>query len=397
MSYVWSVLVGAVVLLIQLGVFVRAGRSARARGAQWMEELESGLRAEQQRDSAILDLERSLLSCPSAGLLRKLGVVAPLLGVTLTALAFMMNSEVVGAMMSESGSQDPETSIDRSMLIQQAIAPLFTGVLIGAILAIINQFLQALLVKQEDFELAIASNPALIQQFRDPDSAFERFSEGIRESAAQLVDSASLLRGMMTETSAGMAELSSGANSLAGELRSGAASLREAVDIPAQELTAAAGSMRDSAQAVASKLKSGFVTLGERSIKLQQMLEQIANSHEEQISKFGATVQGFESTLDSLRQAAEQVRQATQSVSGAIDRLEGRAASELREHLSRLTASTEQYTRAFEFAARSSAQQASASNELVDSFEKGAEAVRQATVSIQEASRPWWRRKERGA
>jgi methyl-accepting chemotaxis protein len=397
MSYVWSILIGLFVLLIQLIVFAKARRSARSRGAKWMDEIESGMRAEQERDSAIVDLERSLLSCPHVSLLRKLGVVAPLLGVTLTALAFILNSEVVAALMSQPSGSESESSLDRGVLIQQAITPLFTGVLIGALLAIINQFLQALLAKQEDVELARASDPELISRFRDPDSAFERFADGIRESTAQLTESASVLRKMLDDTTLRMTELSNGAATLTGELRSGATSLREAIDVPSQELAAAAGTMRDAAQSVATKLKSGFVTLGERSLKLQQLLEQIANTHEAEISKFGTKVHSFEATLEGVRQAAEGIRQAMTSVSGSIDRLEGRSASELREHLLRLTAATDQYTRAFELASRASSQQATASGELVDSFEKGAEAVRQAAVSIQEASRPWWRRKERGS
>ena len=97
MSSIWSLLIGLTLLLIQIRVFVASRRSARERGVQWMKEIEAGDRGQQTRDSAILDLERALATCPHASLLRKLGVIAPLLGVTLTALAFMANTGAVAA------------------------------------------------------------------------------------------------------------------------------------------------------------------------------------------------------------------------------------------------------------------------------------------------------------
>jgi len=392
-----SVIVGGAVFFVQAAVYLLARRSARVRGAQWMREVDSASRAAQTRDSALLDLERALASCPRASLLRKLGVIAPLLGVTLTALAFMASAGIMSDMLGASELAGDPGGPERSALIQRAISPLFLGVLVGALLAIFNQLLQALLARQEDAVIRVASSPALLGKFRDPDSAFERFAEGIRESTARLQEAAGLLEQMMSGSRTEFGALSDGARELSSELKSGAASFREAVETPAQEFAAAAGAMREAAQSVGSKMKSGFVTLGERSLKLQQLLESIAAAHEAETAKFAAASQGIEQALDGLRSASDQVRIAMAAVAGSIDRLEGRSASELSSHLERLRAATEQYVRMIEQASRSSSQQAAASGVLVESFEKGADAVRQAAVSLQEAARPWWRRRERGA
>ena len=191
--------------------------------------------------------------------------------------------------------------------------------------------------------------------------------------------------------------MSTGSRALASELNSGAANLREAVETPAQEFAAAATEMRDAAQAVATKMKSGFVTLGERSQKLQQLLESIAAAHEAEVAKFGATSQGIGLTLEGLRTAADQIRLAMSAVAGSIDRLEGRSASALTDHLERLRVATDQFVTAVENSSRASTQQATASESLNTALDRSVETMRQATVSLQEAARPWWRRRERGA
>lgn len=401
MTYIASILVGLAFLLWQIRTFGRARRSLVDRGARWDREVRSGARSLQPREAAIADLERSTATCPAAAHLRKLGVVAPLLGVTLTALSFIFNADGISALVTvpqppielgDASGVGEDGVASRAQLIRDGIVPLFMGVMLGAVLAIVNQLLQSRLMRSEDAILTASASPALAHYFRNPDSAFDRFADGIRESTALLSDAAKHLEAMLKRSGDGMETLSEGTHGLAAELSASAQALRDSVEIPARELVVAAQAMRNSALAVSSEIEDGFVQLGRRGVTLQQLLEEIASRNAMATDRHGGAIDALQASVRELTHATTEMRASLSGIVGAVDRLEAKSASDLRESLRALGDSARRYNEAVERSAAVSTQQSASIGGVVQSLQAAADAIRQTSAGMQEASRArWWR------
>jgi methyl-accepting chemotaxis protein len=355
----------------------------------------------QPREAAIADLERSTATCPASAHLRKLGVVAPLLGVTLTALSFIFNADGISALVTvpqppiepgDASGVGEDGVASRAQLIRDGIVPLFMGVMLGAVLAIVNQLLQSRLMRSEDEILTASASPALAHYFRNPDSAFDRFADGIRESTELLSDAAKHLEAMLKRSGDGMETLSEGTHGLAAELSASAQALRDSVEIPARELVVAAQAMRNSALAVSSEFEDGFVQLGRRGVTLQQLLEEIASRNAMATDRHGGAIDALQASVRELTLATTEMRASLSGIVGAVDRLEAKSASDLRESLRALGDSARRYNEAVERSAAVSTQQSASIGGVVQSLQAAADAIRQTSAGMQEASRArWWR------
>ncbi len=393
MAIALSIVIGLVFLFWQTRMFLQARSSVSERGQRWQREVRSGARSVQTREAALADLERSVATCPSSAHLRRLGVVAPLLGVTLTALSFMYNSESVASLISidppvvEAGLGLPVeiTARDaRSQLVQAGVVPLFWGVMVGAMLAIMNQFLQTRLSHREDEVLTACAHPSLAPQFKEPDSAFTRFGAGIQESTQMLASAATQLDAMMRSGSTTMKQLAAGAKSVSSELQSSGAALRSSVEVPAAEFAAAAVTMKTSAQTVANQMETGFGFLGGKAVQLQAALDSVHAAQAAAAERQNANAASMQKAVENFKDMADQVRSALTLVSGSVERLEGKTANEIREQLAALSDSTQRYSESVERSAAASGRQNTAISEVVEAFRTAAADVREASASTRQ-------------
>ena len=125
-----AICVGLLFLALQFWKYRQAKSSVQSRCTQWARSCSDGKRRGQTRESAVLDLERSLAGNPDMSFLRRLGVIAPLIGVALTAvsvlsLGFGGSSAALQTTLLESSNV--------AIVAAGIINPLFWGVSVGAV------------------------------------------------------------------------------------------------------------------------------------------------------------------------------------------------------------------------------------------------------------------------
>ena len=240
--------IGVTGLAIQLVVLWLAVRGIRVRTECWFDDARSGRFRRQTRTAAIAELERRLLLLPSAVSLRKLGVMAPLVGVILTAASIVYGKAAVSldAAWADAGGMNALLS---------GLAPLLAGVAVGAMLAIVNQILLMLLHLVEDRRLAGVLHRTSDDWFRESDDRVDLVADRITEAGRALEEATRQLE-QITQTSAQALERLVG--SVAGattQLESVATMLQKATEVPARAFAQSASELTDSARAVGSDFR----------------------------------------------------------------------------------------------------------------------------------------------
>jgi hypothetical protein len=180
--FIVVIVVGIAGLFVQWLVLRAASTEIRLRTQGWLERAAAGAFRRQTRDDAIAELERALTLTPSAIALRRLGIMAPLLGVVLTAGSVMFSKASLATLVNVSET----TTVVK---IMEGLLPLLAGVTAGALLAIFNQLLLIVFHRAEDRLMNEAVSMLKNGWFRDTDDRVELVVEqiaGLGEAIAQM-------------------------------------------------------------------------------------------------------------------------------------------------------------------------------------------------------------------
>lgn len=330
MNWMWSVLIGLAFLGFQYWMYRQSCAAMAYRCDMWDRSCASGARRAQTRESAITDLERSLAMTPESGSLRRLGVVAPLLGVTLTAGSVLLSSGTSGALFTALQGLNG-ASESGGVSVVSAIVPLFWGVCIGAALAIFNQVLVSIAHRKEDhlFHDAIAPNAAHI--FLLTDDRIEQVVSQIALGGRRLTKTSALMKRMLTHARLAMESMNDACNATCTDLKSVATSLQEAIHLPIKDFVSAARDMRTAAEDSAKQFGAGAHTLGRQAeiaeTQITESLKRQVEATDRQVaiaSALAETVRIFEASFEPLRNQTlpafeQQVKQSTVAVGRAAE------------------------------------------------------------------------------
>ena len=310
-------LVSFAFLVLQVWAWQRA-RSENARTfSEWLASRDDGRRAQQTRESALLDLERSLSSCWYAAILRRSGVVAPLLGVTLTAIGFIAGSDAMSSLASV--GREPSS-------IAGELAPLFYGVTGGAVLAIASQVLLAMLAKHDEWLIRLALAPEDLDKFHRPESSFEQYVDGLRAATTELSASTVQLREMMAGAVDGYRQVSESSNTFARQLSSTSESLTGEVATAADhfanvwtQFEAATTSAMGAVEKLSKRATDRAARVEAALVALEGIHREAADARLEAAQKEVAAIESVGTTVGQVRIAAEAIPALLRAVDETLD------------------------------------------------------------------------------
>jgi len=263
----WAVLaVGAFFAVLQWITYAGARAAIVARCNSWVTSCKKRERTAQTRDSAVADLERILALNPRLGLLRRLGVIAPLLGVTLTAgsvlLGGVFGAPILGMAASSSAGQSPVSLV--------TVGPLFWGVCVGAVLAMFNQFLvhRASVIEDELFRSAI--EPRVSGLFRDSEDRMDIVIRHIESAGLSLGRSISGVEQVLMKAQESMVQVHGAGLQAATSFTQFATGFEATMAAPVRSLTAAAAEMRGGAIEVTKQFGFGVKSLVKQSTAIEK-------------------------------------------------------------------------------------------------------------------------------
>jgi methyl-accepting chemotaxis protein len=341
--FVWVVLGFAVALCaIQHLVLQVAKRAAAEACAAWVEECIGGLRSEQTRDSAIRDLERRLDSGQWHGLLRRVGIAAPLVGVVLSAAAVMLEGgAIVDALRA---TPSPSDSGSGGVDLGTRIIALSAGVCAGAAIALFNHLLMWLLQGAESEALDRALNETREARFRDSEDRLDHIVGQLREGGEILARTTDLLGGMLELARRAMQGMSESCNEAATDLKSISLNLREGLQAPIAEFIAASTEVRDATRAAGDRISEGIDALNgrlsEAAYAMQtsvrsagdrltaglesagSRLASVSQSTERMVAHQAEGISRLESSASAIERASESISKATETFdAAALERL----------------------------------------------------------------------------
>ena len=269
MNALIAICVGLLFLALQFWKYRQARSSVQTRCRQWADSCLEGKRRGQTRESGVLDLERSLASNPDMALLRRLGVIAPLIGVALTAMSVL-------SLGFGGGSGALQTTLLESTNIAVVAAgiinPLFWGVSVGAILAILNQFFVHHASKFEDACFAECIDPERASGFRDTEDRLDALIKQFDEAALRLGQSADIVGSMLKTARAAMEGMNEACNEAATELSGISVRLNDALRAPTKDFVDAATGMRKTALDAAKQFSTGIASLSKQASTVEQRI-----------------------------------------------------------------------------------------------------------------------------
>jgi|GEM_PF-2037807 len=258
--------VGVLGVVVQLIVLQSAQADIRVRTRDWSERAAAKGYRRQTRDSAIAELERSL-ACSTPGVaLRKLGIIAPLLGVVLTASSIMYSKSSLASLLIGSESKSVE--------VIASLAPLLAGVTVGALLAIFNQVMLIALHREEDRLLRDVFVGLENGWFRDTDDRIDLITQQIGSLGESLAQLLKQLSDGMRSVIAGGEQLTTAVSNVAQSLEEAAADFAEVIAVPSREFKSAA-------QDISNTAATGLVQYR----KLSESLEEVQAASSTQLSK----------------------------------------------------------------------------------------------------------------
>ena len=291
---------GVMFLCLQVGTLIGAHHDIARRCKVWFLSCQSGRRRHQSRSFAISELERSIAFSPWSTTLRKLGVVAPLLGVVLTAGSIVIgdSADVIGKI---SG-----TPSERSHMLS-ALAPLLAGVCTGAVLAILNQFFTSILHQTEARLVLSAIDTVDESSFTDADIRIEKVTLQIEAAGVSLAEAILALNLGVRESAEVVRCLNEGCVNSTKALSEVAGQLQSAVSGPARAFEVAAQEMTESARASGSQYARAASSL-------EHLFENATH-------RIGSLLQNqLESELAQVRRSTE-LESASKNISAMLDRM----------------------------------------------------------------------------
>jgi hypothetical protein len=286
-------LIGIAGLLVQSMVCLFAVRGLRARTDYWTGEAKLGRYRRQTREAAISELERQLALLPTSISLRRLGVMAPLLGVVLTT-----GSIVFGETAARLGTDGGGVGDLRGML--RELSPLLAGVSVGAVLAIVNQFLSIVLHRVEYECLGKALLDVQDCTFRDTDDRLDLITDQIGAAGKALDVVTRHLDQAVRVSTESVERLTATITSAANQLKSVTTDLRGTLEIPASAFAESASEFTESARAVGSDFRGLSKALEMMHKTGIERLESIQTMHAEAIQTQIRAVQGLSGDLRKL-------------------------------------------------------------------------------------------------
>ena len=235
--------VGVAGLALQIVVQSIARGEFKSRCESWLSEAQQGSYRRQTRGAALAELERGLMLAPGSIMLRRLGVMAPLLGVVLTAGSIALGQSTSRLV----GIQSDGLSVG---VILQSVSPLLAGVTVGALLAIVNQVLMIFLHRAEDQMLREVTELLEPGWFRDTDDRMDLLTDQIQSAGQALDQVVRRLADISSSTIDAVGRLGEAVGTAAGQLSEVTQQLRTVVERPAQQFTEAANLLTDSTAGV---------------------------------------------------------------------------------------------------------------------------------------------------
>lgn len=367
-SVVWYIALGY--FATQVAFFVFANLGIRSQFANWKREIESG--AKLTRADALQQLERLLTCVFWRASLKKLGYCATLLGVLLTGMGFLLFQSPESGTGFAGGDR-----IEFSEVLRQ-FQPLYLGVVAGATLALINQFLVHF-VDWHAARIRIAAEGAFSDATITPIKKEIEYLGGVIHSIATEVQ---LL--MQTQV----------ANS-----KKSLALIQQTMEASCKEMSQLTRDYKNSVQNVKgesdqlqAELKIARKMANQSVTKLNETLSKVGQELGVASSQMKAAGNGLAFNLDSAGKATQKLEQASREVerAAAAAAESSRSASELLGHANGTTVparkAAEQANLAIERVVKGAKSLESSSDKLNAGTNMYAETIRQVAENIGQVS-----------
>jgi len=215
-------------------ITLRAALAAGVKGARnWVAGAQSG----QLRQLSWADARRELVAAVFEGtsviLFRRLGTMAPLLGVVLTVLAI---TQGVGRAAIVDAGEGTSTPALGGLISGEGVTALLAGVACGALLAIFNQLLSVVLHRGQRQSVVSAQGLTNRNMFRDTDDRLDTVVATIHESAVALKAGVLALQSATKQTELITTDFAAATERAAVLLRESAVSVRDALELPQRSL-----------------------------------------------------------------------------------------------------------------------------------------------------------------
>lgn len=214
---------------------------------------------------------------PEFGLLRRLGVIAPLLGVTLTAGSVLLPGGGLQNLGADSSSGAGAVAVDGALLL--AVVPLFSGVCAGALLAILNQVLVSLAFRREESLFIAATEPVRTSHFRDTEDRLDAIVAKMGEGGSRLTEASNTIGGMLGIARDAMQGMSDACNEAVTDLLALATRLESATEIPVREFVGAASELRRVSSDAAKEFGAGMKALSNRTAEIEKKIGDSIQKH----------------------------------------------------------------------------------------------------------------------
>ena len=299
--------VGSAFFAAQCAVALMALRSIRAECDAWKAACLGGAMSGLTRDACVSALERQIDLDPRLAGLRRMGTMAPLLGVVLTAgaIVFGDSGPALTALTSVGETGDSRGSAAVSL------TPLFAGVCAGALLAIVNQLVQAVLGFAERRMVRTAVAGVAQVRFADNDDRIQRVagtitaaSEALQVAVGQLQSAARAAAGAAEELGGHCRKASSDLEDASKGFRTASVSIRESLEAAGsgmqEAMTQCAGKFT-LATAALEELTSGAVARFDRAMARQA---EVATRQSQLLSSVEQAARSFEAAIAPLKDSA---------------------------------------------------------------------------------------------
>ena len=247
------------------------------------------------------EFERALGMCPEFGLLRRLGTIAPLLGVTLTA-----GSVLWGGGLGLSNADNPSLGGGgEGSFILGTVGPLFWGVFIGAFLAIVNQVLVSIAHREEARILGEAEARMQAKWFRDTEERLDAIVSGMERGGVVLNDASEAIVQMLTLARKSMEGMAEACNEAATDLKSLSMQLEGAIKEPVRDFVESAKELRGAAVDAAREFQGGVKTLAKQAANMDKQLAESIARQEAAVAAHGRLVGTIENVVKSFEATVE--------------------------------------------------------------------------------------------
>lgn len=304
---------GLVFFVFQCWVTLRAHRAHGEIRALWTKWASSPSHFNRRsRDELLRQLDHLILSDKWRLMLRRLSVMAPLFGLLLTALGFIFLNP--GSILASVGS---DAKIEATNVFQ-ALQPLYSGVLVGTSLAIINQILLQG-IEQAGIEVRESCDVIAVQSSANAVSdAIADLGDVIRgiTAAAQarlasaISDSEGQIRQFATSASNAsetLAAITVEYNSHKGSLTAASTGFGSVVEAISRQMDAGATALRGEIQDLNSKLASTTVAL----CRSADVLDTASNTIASSVASFNSSIASLSSEVTSVIAAGARFQQSS--------------------------------------------------------------------------------------